>query len=273
MDYIMESPEETTRLDIKTDPEAVRKQALWAGIKPGMRVADLGCGSGKTSSILRDLVQPGGEVIGVDFVSERCQYARDNYNGSGLRFECLDMRKPLEILGTFDLVWIRFVLEYYLSSSLQILKNILSLIKPGGLCCLIDLDHNCLSHYGMSESLNKTLLEVMELVQQKADFDPYAGRKLYSYLYDLGFKDIEVEVSAHHLIFGEIKEEDAFNWLKKTEVGPRKIGYEFPVYHGSYEAFSKDFLAFFHDPRRFTYTPLISCRGKKPFPEKSGQER
>ena len=266
MDYLMESPEETRRLDIKTDPEAVRKQALWAGIKPGMRVADLGCGSGKTSSILRDLVLPGGEVIGVDFVSERCRYARENYNGSGLRFECLDMRKPLEALGTFDLVWIRFVLEYYLSSSFEILKNILSIIKPGGLCCLIDLDHNCLSHYGLSENLNKTLLEIMGLVQQKADFDPYAGRKLYSFLYDLGFEDIEVAISAHHLIFGEIKEEDAFNWLKKTEVGPRKIGYRFPAYNGSREAFEKDFLDFFHDPRRFTYTPLISCRGRKPFP-------
>jgi SAM-dependent methyltransferase len=263
MDYFMESPEENTRLDIKTDPEVVRRQALWAGIKPGMRVADLGCGSGKTSSILRDLVQPGGEVIGVDLVPERCQYARDNYNGSGLHFECLDIRQPLDALGTFDFVWIRFVLEYYLSGSLLILENILSIIKPGGLCCLIDLDHNCLSHYGLSENLHKTIFEIIEIIKQKYDFDPYAGRKLYSFLYDLGFMDIEVQVSAHHLFYGEIKEGDAFNWLKKAEVGPRKIGYQFPVYNGSQEAFLEDFLAFFYDPRRFTYTPLIACRGRK----------
>ncbi len=47
--YLMESDEETLRLDLKTDAKTVEKQALWAGIKPGMRVADLGFGSGKTT--------------------------------------------------------------------------------------------------------------------------------------------------------------------------------------------------------------------------------
>lgn len=64
--YIMESDEETLRLEMKTKSAVIRKQALWAGIKKGMRVADIGCGSGKTTSILYKLVQPGGIVVGVD---------------------------------------------------------------------------------------------------------------------------------------------------------------------------------------------------------------
>ena len=47
--YIMESEDEAIRLDIKTDPQKVRKQAIWAGIRPGWRIADLGCGAGKTT--------------------------------------------------------------------------------------------------------------------------------------------------------------------------------------------------------------------------------
>ncbi len=47
----MERDEETFRLDMKTDAKIIENQALWAGIKPGMRVADLGFGSGKTSFI------------------------------------------------------------------------------------------------------------------------------------------------------------------------------------------------------------------------------
>jgi hypothetical protein len=35
--YLMESDEETLRLDMKTDGKTVEYQALWAGIKPGMR--------------------------------------------------------------------------------------------------------------------------------------------------------------------------------------------------------------------------------------------
>lgn len=264
MHYLMESPAETVRLDIKTDPEAVRKQALWAGVRPGMRVADLGCGSGKTSSVLFDLVQPGGRVVGVDFAEDRWNFAGRHYSRPGLEFKCLDIRTPLEELGSFDLIWIRFVVEYYLADSQQILANVVKILNPGGTLCLIDLDHNCLSHYGMNDRLNQTLFEIMEILQQKANFDPYAGRKLYSYLYDLQMEEIAMEMAAHHLIFGALKEADDFNWLKKIEVAPKKIGYRFPAYQGSYEAFVADYTAFFHDPRRFTYTPVISCSGRKP---------
>ena len=264
MHYLMESPEETIRLDLKTNIEAVRKQALWAGVRPGMRVADLGCGSGKTSSVLFDLVQPGGTVVGVDFAEDRWNFANLHYSRPGLEFECLDIREPLAALGSFDLVWIRFVLEYYLADSAALLTNVVKILNPGGTLCLIDLDHNCLSHYGMNDRLNQTLFEIMEVLQQKANFDPYAGRKLYSFLYDLKMENITMEVAAHHLIFGKLKEADDFNWLKKIEVGPQKIGYGFPAYQGSYEAFLSDYKSFFHDPRRFTYTPVISCSGRKP---------
>ncbi len=47
--YLMESEEEARRLDLKTDPKVVDRHARWAGLQPGMRVADLGCGSGKTT--------------------------------------------------------------------------------------------------------------------------------------------------------------------------------------------------------------------------------
>jgi hypothetical protein len=38
--YLMKGEDEALRLDIKTDAVLVEKQVLWAGIKPGMRVAD-----------------------------------------------------------------------------------------------------------------------------------------------------------------------------------------------------------------------------------------
>src|SRR5262245_28002882 len=44
-----------------------RRVILEAGIKPGMRVADLGCGVGMVTTLLARLVGPAGEVVGVDF--------------------------------------------------------------------------------------------------------------------------------------------------------------------------------------------------------------
>ena len=41
-----------------------RRVLISAGIKPGMRIADLGCGVGMTTALLADLVGPTGEVVG-----------------------------------------------------------------------------------------------------------------------------------------------------------------------------------------------------------------
>ncbi len=262
--YLMESKEETIRLDMKTDTKVVEQQALWAGIKPGMKVADLGCGSGKTTSVLQKLVQPHGEAVGVDFAQERVEYAEEQYGGDNIRFKCADIMKPMDEAGTFDFVWIRFVIEYYRKNGFDIAKSASSLLKPGGILCVIDLDHNPLNHYGYSERVEKTFFAIMKILQEKMNFDPYAGRKLYSFLYDLKFNNINVDVAAHHVIYGELKDVDAYNWLKKLEIVPKKIKYEFKEFEGGYDEFLQECKTFFAHPRRFTYTPIILCRGEKP---------
>lgn len=260
----MESDEEALRLDLKTDDKVVEKQALWAGIKPGMRVADIGCGSGITTFYLNKLVQPNGEAIGVDISEQRTRHAQKHYSSTGIEFTFKNFYEPLDNLGMFDFIWVRFVLEYHRSKSFDIVKNLSNILKPGGILCLIDLDYNCLTHYGLSQKLEKTVFEILSTLEKKFDFDPYTGRKLYSYLYDLGYRNIDVDLSPHHLIFGKLKQTDAFNWNKKVEVAVKNSGYQFEEYEGGYEEFFKEFKHFFADPRRFTYTPVISCRGCKP---------
>jgi SAM-dependent methyltransferase len=261
--YLMENVDEETRLEWKTDPDDVRKQAGWCGIKPGMRVLDAGCGTGKTASILFDMVQPGGSVLGIDFSDRRLDFAREKYGRPGLEFRKCDLTKPLEGIGKFDFIWIRFVLEYFRAESRQIVKHLTDCLNPGGRLCLLDLDHNSINHYELPPGMEEFFFGVMRKISEDFNFDPYCGRKLYSFLYDLGFSDIRMDVIAHHLIFGKIRDVDAFNWLKKLQVSAKKVKYLFAEYQGGYEAFAKDFNAFFTDPRRFTYTPLIICTGIK----------
>ena len=263
--YLMESDEETLRLDLKTDGMIVEKQALWAGIKRNMRVADLGFGSGKTTFYLHKLVQPHGEVVGLDFAEQRIKYAKKHYNKKGITYLCRDITKSLDDLGMFDFIWVRFVLEYHRSMSFDIVKNITRILKPGGILCLIDLDYNCLRHFGLSDKLKTSIDKMIKALEKNADFDPYVGIKLYSFLYDLDYQDIDVHLSPHHLIFGKAREIDTFNWTKKVEIAVKRSGYQFKEYEGGYEEFFEEFKHFFSDPRRFTYTPIISCRGCKPF--------
>ena len=262
--YLMESEDEALRLELKTDIKIVKKQAQWAGIKPGMRIADIGCGPGITTSALHTLNQPGGNTIGIDFSKPRIEYARKHYDTFGVEYILEDIRNSLEKFGLFDFVWVRFVLEYYLKESFEIVKNLSKIIKPGGILCLIDLDHNCLSNHGIPDRLKNTVNNIMHGLQTKANFDPYVGRKLYSYLYDLNFDDIAVDISAHHNIYGELKESDEYNFLKKVEVAPQKINFDFRDYEGGYSEFIKEAETSFKNPRRFTYTPIILCKGLKP---------
>lgn len=263
--YLMESTEETFRLEIKTDPESVRQQALWCGVKPGISVLDVGCGPGKTTSILYEMVQPGGRAVGVDLSRDRISHAKNHYcRQPGIDFKVCNLKKPLAGIGQFDLIWVRFVLEYFREESYDIVRNLSGALKPGGYLCLLDLDHNCLSHHELPPMIQDLMPKLMNRLEKECNFDAYAGRKLYSYLFDHGFDNIQVNLMAHHLFFGSIKETDFFNWMKKTKIIVKRFADLFSDYPGGCDAFIDDFKMFLIDPRRFTYTPLILCKGMKP---------
>ncbi len=262
--YFMESDQESLRLQLKTDTEKVENQAVWAGIQPGMRVADIGCGPGITTYHLHRLVQPKGSAIGVDISEDRIRYAKEKYCNKGIDFVHTDFREPLTDLGLFDFVWVRFILEYFRSKSFEIVKNVSKILKPGGILCLIDLDYNCLNYYGIPEQIENTIRNIIYFLEKDADFDPYVGRKLYSFLYDLGYQEINVECSHHHLIYGELNDVDLFNWSQKAKMVAKKSIYSFDEYKGGYKEFISQFARCFKDPRRFAYTPVICSRGQKP---------
>jgi ubiquinone/menaquinone biosynthesis C-methylase UbiE len=260
----MEGDDESIRLDLKTSGQIVEEQARWAGIRPGMRVADLGCGAGKTTFHLNKLVQPNGKTVGVDFAEQRIQFANTHYCAEEIEFVVKDIRYSLEDLGLFDFIWVRFVLEYHRSNSFDIVTNIGSILKPGGIICLIDLDCNCLRHFGIPQRLENSVKNIMKTLEENFNFDPFVGVKLYTYLYDLGYQQISVSVTPHHLIFGELSNTDEFNWNKKVEIAAKNSGYPFDEYPGGYEEFYEEFTNYFSKYRRFTYTPMISCKGRKP---------
>ncbi len=264
-EYLMENNDEAVRLDIKTDEKAVREQAAWLGIGPGARVLDVGCGSGRTTSILYDLIQPGGEIVGVDFSEERIAYAREHFGGRpGIDFVVKDFTKSLEDLGNFDFVWIKFVLEYFRKEAPAIIKSLAGCLAEDGCLCILDLDYNCLNHYPLPDGMDDIVKALVNYMEDNYNFDAFLGRKLYAYMFDCGYRDIQMHLVAHHLIYGQLASQDDFNWLKKVEMASHKAPELFEKYDGGYAKFVDDFKAFFRDPRRFTYTPMMICKGKKP---------
>ncbi len=260
--YFMENEEESIRLELKTDLDNVKRQALWAGMRPGMRVADLACGPGKTTRLFHELVQPHGTAVGIDGSAQRIAYARKHHAAQGPAFACRNLLDPLDDLGLFDFLWVRFFLEYHRRQAFQIVSDISRLLKPGGVICLVDLDHNCLNHYGIPERLQRTIAKVIDHLERKENFDARIGIKLYSFLYDLGFGNIDVMMEPHHLIHGQLSGVDEYNWTKKVTVAVKRSQALLDEYDNGYDEFYDEFKRAFSDPRRFTYTPLICCRGE-----------
>ena len=272
-DFLMESADENVRLEVKTDPEAVKRQALWCGIRPGMRILDAGCGPGRTSEIIHGVASPGGEVVGVDYVSNRIAYANVHYGDvKGLEFHVHDIRNDATKFGAFDVIWVRFVLEYHRDGARDIVNQLIRCLKPGGTLCLLDLDFNCLLHYELPKAMADILPRIMDAIDEHYNFDTYVGRKLYSFLYDAGLEQIHVEVTAHNVFYGEMQDKDVFNLTKKIEMVAKLEPEIVETYPGGYPQFYLDFKKHLLDPRRFSYTPLILCKGTRP-PSAQGGSR
>lgn len=273
MSYLMENSEEGLRLTLKTDPEVVKRQAAWAGLKPGMRVLDVGCGNGITTAALAEVVGPSGHATGLDFSDERLTEARDKHASEQIDFVRHDINKPYLPEEPFDFIWLRFFLEYFRKEQKAVVANSAAALKVGGIACLADLDNNSLTHAGplYTDRLRSTIQDIMARLTRDFNFDPFAGQRLYGHLDSLDFSNIDCMVEPHHLVYGKVPEEALYNWIRKLELTAIKSGCQFEAYMGEefahydnpYEALMDEFRIYINDPGRFCYTPIIICRGEK----------
>jgi SAM-dependent methyltransferase len=106
--------DEVARLEAQGTAVAPATRMIFAeaGIRPGMRVLDLGCGAGDVAFVAADLVGPGGSVVGVDRSPEALARARLRARARGLaqvQFVEGDIHDPAPG-GPFDAIVERFVL-------------------------------------------------------------------------------------------------------------------------------------------------------------------
>jgi SAM-dependent methyltransferase len=160
------------------------------GLRPGVRVLDVGCGSGELTGWMADLVGPA-EVVGVDVDLTVLSIARERWaeHPRTPRFVLADAALVPAALGRFDVVYARFLLSHQ-TDPLRVLRNLRDLCRPGGVVAVEDVDITAMFCDPPSLAYDRST----ELYCQAAigrGADPRLGPRLAGLLLAAGLEEIE----------------------------------------------------------------------------------
>lgn len=120
--------------------EFTRNVLQKAGLQPGMRVLDVGCGVGDVSMEAARIVGEGGEVVGIDQSDAALALARRRVEQAGLgqaTFRKGDLRDADD--AGYDAVIGRFIL-LHVADPASALAQVVSRVRSGGPVAFIEMD-------------------------------------------------------------------------------------------------------------------------------------
>lgn len=164
-----------------------------AGIEPGHRVVDFGCGPGMLTIELARRVGPGGHVHAVDLNPDFVARTRHNAAREGVAdrvtvHRATDDRLPLDD-ACVDRVVCKNVLEYVddVDATLAEFRRV---TRSGGLVHVIDSDWGMLT----VEPLGCERIAALLAAAAPAYRTPLIGRQLYGAMRRAGLRDVKVRV-------------------------------------------------------------------------------
>ncbi|MEL7529834.1 MAG: methyltransferase domain-containing protein [Bacteroidota bacterium] len=179
-------------------------------IKAGMRILDVGCGSGAISRGLAERVGPDGFVWGIDssdYLIESGQKRQADVSNLKLSQEDLFTFAPEE---QFDLIVSARVLQW-LDDPQGALRKFKSLLKPGGMISILDYDHTALEWTPEPPESMKSFYAAFLKWRAEAGMNNQIARDLPDYFQAIGLTEIQTFES------NEVYQKGAANF-------PHKIG-------------------------------------------------
>jgi SAM-dependent methyltransferase len=192
-DYELGSAEdELARLELQGGALAPATRMIFgvAGIRPGMRVLDLGCGAGDVAFVAADLVGPDGYVVGVDRSPEALARARLRAGQRGLaqvRFVEGDISDPAPG-GPFDAVVARMLLMH-VPDPAEVLRRQATVLRAGGLVVPVEVDISTARSLPAIPFVSQANAWVVEAFA-KGGIQPSIGARLWAIAREAGLSPV-----------------------------------------------------------------------------------
>ena len=152
-DYALRlSDDEVARYRLMAEHARAHESELWAraGLGPGARIADVGCGPGAILALLAEAVGSEGEVVGLDSDESAVAAASALIASTGLTNASVRVGKAddtgLPEAG-FDVVMMRHVLAHNGGAEQRIVDHLATLVRPGGALYLVDAHLQAIAMY------------------------------------------------------------------------------------------------------------------------------
>ncbi len=164
------------------------------GLRDGQDVLDLACGPGIISRLIAQ-AHPSSKVTALDLNGELLDVARKEAAAVGLtsiRFQQGDVYAPPLADGQFDFIYSRLLFQH-LEDPLRALMSIRSLLRPGGVLCILDVDDSWLTLVPEPEGFSSFTANAVR-AQAERGGNRQIGRQLGRLLEQSGYDRVEMHV-------------------------------------------------------------------------------
>jgi ubiquinone/menaquinone biosynthesis C-methylase UbiE len=183
----------------RTEQERLETMARMLGgasflppLSPGMRIVEVGCGTGAIAREVAAMTAPG-EVVGVDMQLAQLDTARRLAHETGVcnvRFLDGDANVLDFPDGTFDAAYCRFLLEH-VADPVAVVRELGRVVKPGKWVCAFEWENDSHACYPESPAVNR-VWEAIYRLQDEMGGHSGIGRRMYSVFTRAGLGDVQV---------------------------------------------------------------------------------
>ena len=160
-------------------------------LTPGLRVLDVGCGTGSISSDIAKRVSPTGYVIGIDNTEKFIMSGRETYKSTSnltLIHEDIFNYDPGEL---FDLIVSARTLQW-MNNPLDAIRKMKSLLKEGGLLSVLDYNHEAIEWIPEPPKNMQLFYRAFLKWRSDAGMNNHLALDLNSYFQEAGFNAVRI---------------------------------------------------------------------------------